>query len=53
MVAVQGSIALHLRPRRRRRERAVVVWARFAAGVACAVVTALLVVRLVEIALGV
>jgi hypothetical protein len=47
MVAVQGSIALHFRPRRRRRERGIVTWARFAAGVGCAVLTALLVVRLV------
>jgi hypothetical protein len=52
MFAVQGSVALHLRPRRRRRDRAVVVWARFAAGIGCALLAALLVVQLVELALG-
>jgi hypothetical protein len=52
MTAVQGSIALHLRPRRRRRDRAFLVWARFAAGVGCALLAALLVVQLVEFALG-
>jgi hypothetical protein len=48
MVAVQGSIALHLRPRRRRRDRALGAWGRFAAGMGCALLAALLVVQLVE-----
>jgi hypothetical protein len=48
MFAVQGSIALHLRPRRRRRDRALAVWGRFAAGIGCALLVALLLVQLVE-----
>jgi hypothetical protein len=51
MFAVQGSIALHLRPRRRRRDRAVGVWGRFAARVGCVLLVALLVVQLVEFVL--
>jgi hypothetical protein len=51
MIAVQGSTALHLRPRRRRRQRLLAVWGRFAAGFACVLGLALILVQLVEVAL--